>query len=89
MRLLATAAVLATLTSTANAQLVVAGNCAAADPTGTRLNVRSTPNGPILGALYNGTRVIVVTVRGDWARVITERGGGKSGWVYLNFLDCD
>jgi uncharacterized protein YraI len=89
MRLLATALVLATLTSTANAQLVVADNCSAADPTGTPLNVRSSPNGSILGALFNGRRVTVVAVRGDWARVITERGGGKSGWVYLNFLDCD
>jgi uncharacterized protein YgiM (DUF1202 family) len=88
-RFLATAAVLATLTGTANAQLIVAGNCSAADPTGTPLNVRSAPNGSILGSLYNGTRVTVVTVRGDWARVVTERGGGKSGWVYLNFLDCD
>jgi hypothetical protein len=48
--------------------------CAVADPTGTPLNVRSTPpDGPILGALNNGTIVTVVETilaRGQkWVRI--------------------
>ena len=33
--------------------------CNVADPTGTPLNVRSSPNGPIMGALHNGVTVHV------------------------------
>jgi hypothetical protein len=33
--------------------------CTVDDPTGTRLNVRSQPNGPIVGALHNGAAVFV------------------------------
>jgi uncharacterized protein YraI len=84
-KLFATAAVLAALTGVANAQ----PPCYVADPTGTPLNVRSLPNGSILGALHNGIRVNVVARRGDWVRIVaTERDTGKSGWVYLDYLDC-
>jgi hypothetical protein len=70
--------------SAANAQ----PPCYVADPTSTPLNVRGTPNGSILGALHNGIRVNIVARRGDWVRIVTERGDGKSGWVYLDYLDC-
>ena len=65
--------------------------CHVDDPTGTPLNVRSTPNGPILGALNNDTVVTVVEttlVRGQkWVRIVPEIV--KPGWVFRNYLDCD
>ena len=36
---------------------LAAGECLVDDPTGTPLNVRSAPNGPILTTLPNGARV--------------------------------
>ena len=66
--------------------------CVVADPTGTPLNVRAEPNGSILGALNNGTRVSVINIvldRGGqrWA-LIAPLGPGKRGYVYRSFLDC-
>jgi hypothetical protein len=52
--------------------------------------VRSRPNGAILGALHNGTRVIVTdsTVASGkvWSVVPVE--AGKVGWVFRSYLDC-
>lgn len=66
--------------------------CTVNDPTGTPLNVRSRPNGPILGALHNGTPVLLwklVYVRDKpWAKITTE-GPGKSGWVFRRYLSCE
>jgi hypothetical protein len=66
--------------------------CVVADPTGTPLNVRTAPNGSILGALFNGTRVSVLNVVTDrngerWA-YIAPVGPGKRGYVFRKFLDC-
>ena len=66
--------------------------CVVADPTGTPLNVRAAPNGSILGALFNGTRVSVLNVVADrsgerWA-YIAPVGPGKRGYVFRKFLDC-
>jgi Bacterial SH3 domain len=65
--------------------------CHVDDPTGTPLNVRSTPNGPILGALNNDTVVTVVETtlaRGQkWVRIVPEIG--KPGWVFRNYFDCN
>jgi hypothetical protein len=64
--------------------------CHVDDSTGTPLNVRSTPNGPILGALNNDTVVTVVETalsRGQkWVRIVPEIG--TPGWVFHNYLDC-
>ena len=67
--------------------------CIVSDPTGTPLNVRSRPNGPILGALYNDTPVLVtggvVTVGMKvWVNV-TPLAPGKRGWVFFDFLSCE
>jgi hypothetical protein len=61
-------------------------------PTGTPLNVRTSPNGAILGALYNGAVVQVLKVIFDkrgrsWALVV-PLGPGKQGWVFGAFLTC-
>lgn len=76
------------MTGAAAAQM----KCTVKDPTGTPLNVRSKPNGPIVGALANGTPVHVwqiIDVRGKlWAR-ITPAGPGKRGWVFRSYLACE
>jgi uncharacterized protein YraI len=84
---IAVAVILLAMTSTAVAQM----KCTVNDPTGTPLNVRSEPNGPILGSLYNGARVdlweLVYVRDKPWARV-TPVGPGKSGWVFRQYLKC-
>jgi uncharacterized protein YraI len=60
--------------------------CVVNDPTGTPLNVRDSPNGRILGALYNGVQVNVVRRSGSWAYIVPQRG--ESGWVFSDYLDC-
>ncbi len=67
--------------------------CTADDPTGTPLNVRASPNGPILGALYNGTSVEVRDITVDqsgrrWAYIV-PLSEGKRGWVFRVYLDCE
>jgi hypothetical protein len=66
--------------------------CVVNDPTGTPLNVRSRPNGPILGALYNGAAVQVLDSTFDssgrrWA-YIAPLEAGKRGWVFRAYLNC-
>lgn len=74
-----------------NGAAVAQMKCTVNDPTGTPLNVRSKPNGPIVGAFYNGTRVnlwkLVYVGNKPWAR-IEPIGPGKSGWVFRNYLNC-
>jgi uncharacterized protein YraI len=79
--IIATAATTA-LTSAALAESA----CTVNDPTGTPLNVRGRPNGPILGALKNGVPVSIRERRGDWVRVVPREG--KTGWVVQKYLDC-
>jgi SH3 domain-containing protein len=76
--------------------LVATSACAEAclvdDPTGTPLNVRASPNGSILGALFNGVRVEITDMTLDrngkrWAHVV-PLDGGRRGWVFREFLDC-
>lgn len=74
------------------ATAAMAETCVVEDPTGTPLNVRSTPNGPIRGALHNGALVEVLDTTSDtlgasWAYIV-PREGGKRGWVYESYLRC-
>jgi hypothetical protein len=69
--------------------------CQVTDPTGTPLNVRSTPNGPVTDTLKNGREVYIHELSTDaqgraWAKV-----GGYSegkyrtwGWVIREFISC-
>ncbi len=80
--------VLATLATAAWGQ-----NCVVSDPSGTPLNVRSHPNGPILGALHNGVTVRILDTTFDdrgrpWAYV-APLDAGRRGWVFRNYLDCE
>lgn len=70
----------------------MAETCVVEDPTGTPLNVRSSPNGSIRGALHNGALVEILDTTyaqgGRWV-YIAPLEGGKRGWVYGPHLDCD
>jgi Bacterial SH3 domain len=66
-------------------------SCVVADPTGTPLNVRNRPNGPILGALSNDSEVFITDMTEvggrKWAKVV-PLGEGKTGWVFRDYLTC-
>ncbi len=49
------------------------------------LNVRTWPNGPIIGILPSGTPLTALAFDGDWAFV---QNWGGIGWVYQPYLAC-
>jgi hypothetical protein len=60
--------------------------CIVTDPTGTPLNIRSSPNGEIVGTLRNGTSVSIQNIAYDsqgrpWAYI-------GVGWVFREFVSC-
>ena len=68
-------------------------SCRVLDPTGTPLNVRTTPNGHIVSTLVNGTLVSVLDRASDrggkqWVYVGSSEGNKPIGWVYRNFIVC-
>ena len=76
--------------------LVVAAHaqtqCVVNDPTGTPLNVRTAPNGQIIGTLKNGISVSVIDHSIDlhqkpWVYV-SDRAGQRLGWVFREFITC-
>jgi hypothetical protein len=69
--------------------------CKVTDPTGTPLNVRSSPNGRIVNALLNGREVYIQETASDeqgrtWALVTGNyRGEYRTwGWVFREFITC-
>ena len=64
--------------------------CYVDDPTGTPLNVRSTPNGTILTTLSNGTRIDVVDdmVVGTKRWLFVARQGERLGWIFGGYVVC-
>lgn len=77
--------------SPVSAQMV----CKVTDPTGTPLNVRSSPNGQIINALQNGREVEILEIASDqqgraWARVGGYYRGEYRiwGWVFREFISC-
>jgi hypothetical protein len=75
-----------------------ARRCIVADPTGTPLNVRRSPNGELTGAvLRNGTTVQIASRSADsqgrpWAFVsVSDDGGGQKrlGYVFMDHIKCD
>ena len=69
--------------------------CVVNDPTGTPLNVRTTPNGRIMTSLVNGTKVFIQRISYDnldrpWVLIsVYQRSGYRTlGWVFRPFLSC-
>jgi hypothetical protein len=67
--------------------------CKVMDPTGTPLNVRSTPQGNIVGTPTNGALVSIVDSSVDaagksWAYVARYSDGAPIGWVFREFIAC-
>jgi Bacterial SH3 domain len=69
--------------------------CKVTDPTGTPLNVRSSPNGEIVNALKNGREVYIHEVATDnqgraWVKIGGYYDGRYRtwGWVIREFLSC-
>ncbi|MGO4619384.1 SH3 domain-containing protein [Ensifer sp. 2YAB10] len=64
--------------------------CTVADPTGTPLNVRDTPNGRVVMTLSNGAKAGQAGERDHsgkrWSLVANE--AGPLGWVFSAYLDC-
>lgn len=67
-------------------------DCIVADPTGTLLNVRTSPGGQISKTLNNGTSVTIFdgpsVAEGKWVYVGSYKVGVPIGWVYRDYLDC-
>jgi hypothetical protein len=63
--------------------------CRVADPE-PPLNVRTTPNGSVVGALSNDTRVVVLDYNPNktWAFVGRYEDRSPVGWVFTEYLDC-
>jgi len=79
-----------------NATAQYVQHCVVSDPTGSPLNIRSTPNGgKIVGKLKNGARVAFDTESGDgqdrsWALVWLDKKNAKPlGWVLREYLECE
>jgi uncharacterized protein len=76
-----------------NAAGKTVSTCFVKDPTGTPLNVRTAPNGPVVDTLANGTQVrIVSTQPGDrgraWSQIERPGGNRPLGWVYGEYIEC-
>lgn len=70
-----------------------AETCKVTDPTDTPLNVRSAPNGKIIGKVKNGTVVHVGEYGYDgqgrpWVVVFDVKTDKYIGWVYREFISC-
>ncbi len=88
------------LLATASVALACGGApiCTVADPTGTPLNIRLSPNGPVVSAARNGTELVFVEHREVdgklWALVERFQSGEMAAdfdgaWVFGAYLNCD
>lgn len=77
------------MTTTAEAK----NRCRVMDPTGTPLNVRTTPYGRVLDALPNGMLVSVLDETRDrqgklWVYVASYENDIPLGWVFREYISC-
>jgi len=67
-------------------------SCIVTDPTGTPLNVRATPNDPVIVTkLSNGRQVILYNVAYDEQKRLWILVGDSirpSGWVFGSYISC-
>ena len=73
--------------SPARYELATVRTCSVADPTDTPLNVRSSPNGKIIGSLPDGVKVewLRTSDNNKWAFVRTSI---MEGYVWAAYLKC-
>jgi hypothetical protein len=67
--------------------------CYVSDPTGTPLNVRETPGGPVKKQLPNRLPVQLADSYSDsrgrlWTFVMNPYTGDPIGWVFRKYLSC-
>jgi hypothetical protein len=70
--------------------------CRIVDPTGTPLNLRSGPNGAVIGTIGNGRLVRYLKDEDDdrgrtWVQIAPWSGQGSGrplGWVFREFIAC-
>jgi hypothetical protein len=67
--------------------------CRVMDPTGTNLNIRTTPSGEIVGTVPNGVLVSVLENTTDekgkaWAYIARSADNVALGWVFREFISC-
>src|SRR4051812_2114731 len=65
--------------------------CRITDPTGTPLNIRTSPNGRVVGALENGRSVTIIDrtfdrQRRPWVYVADAHDGQPLGWAFREFV---
>jgi hypothetical protein len=77
----------------AGADAAAQGRCRVLDPTGTPLNVRTSPYGTVIGTLANGVLVSVIDQSTDrngrpWVYVAAYDSSRPIGWVYREFIAC-
>jgi len=75
------------------ALLVSANLAVAADPTGTWLKVRESPNGKVTGSLTNGALVAIVEYKDadngkPWVKIVDYKTKKPIGWVFREFVSC-
>jgi hypothetical protein len=86
----------ATIASATTASAQVPERCRVVDPTGTPLNLRSSPGGPVVGTVANGHLVRYIRDQDDargrtWVLISSWNGGGGGatrGWVFREFIAC-
>lgn len=85
--------ILALTLATALPATAMAQTCKVTDPTNTPLNVRSAPNGKIIGKVKNGTVVYATDYATDskgrgWTLVFNAKNNKYIGWVFREFVSC-
>ncbi len=83
----------AVLVAATAAHAATGDRCKVTDPTGTPLNVRSEPNGKIIGTLANGVLVAIVESKDaangkPWVKIVDAKTNKPIGWVFREFVSC-
>jgi hypothetical protein len=84
---------IATIFATSLIAATAHAECVVADPTPTPLNVRTAPNGRIIGTLDNGQSVDIIDHTTDaqareWVYVSDRETDKPLGWVFREFIVC-
>ena len=77
----------------ANIATYHATKCRVADPTGSQLNLRTTPNGRIITTIENDISITIIDAAKDhlgreWVYIERDESGMALGWAFKRFLKC-